>query len=109
MTYVVDIDGTICEKVSGNDYTQAQPLHNRIKVVNQLYDDGCKIIYFTARGMGRQNNNAEKAIAQFYDLTEKQLASWGAKYHKLILGKPAGDFYIDDKGISAHVYFESGS
>ena len=109
MTYVVDIDGTICEKSPGNDYTKSVPLHNRIKVINQLYDDGHNIIYLTARGMGRHNNDAEKAIAQFYEVTEKQLASWGAKYHTLMLGKPAGDFYIDDKGINAHVYFESGS
>jgi len=106
MTYVVDIDGTICEKAPQNDYTEALPFLDRIKTVNQLYDDGHIIIYFTARGMGRHNNNAKKAIAQFYDMTEKQLVSWGAKYHTLMLGKPAGDFYIDDKGISAHVYFE---
>jgi hypothetical protein len=109
MTYVIDIDGTICEKSPGNDYTKAVPLHSRIKVVNQLYDDGCNIVYLTARGMGRHDNDAEKAITQFYDMTAKQLDSWGAKYHTLMLGKPAGDFYIDDKGINAHVYFESCS
>ena len=106
MTYVVDIDGTICEISPGNDYSLAVPYPKRIKILNQLYDDGCTIIYFTARGMGRHNNDAKKAIDQFYDLTEKQLADWGVKYHTLMLGKPAGDFYIDDKGISAHVYFE---
>jgi len=106
MTYVVDIDGTICEKSPDNDYTEAVPLPERIKIVNELYDNGHTIVYFTARGMGRHKNNAEKAIAQFYDMTEKQLVSWGAKYHTLMLGKPAGDIYIDDKGISAHVYFK---
>jgi len=106
MTYVIDIDGTICEKAPKNDYTQAVPFPDRIKVVNQLYDDGHTIVYFTARGMGRHNNNATKAIEQFYDFTKDQLSSWGAKHHTLLLGKPAGDIYIDDKGISAHVYFE---
>ena len=31
------------------------------------------------------------------DLTTKQLSDWNAKYHKLILGKPYADYYIDDK------------
>jgi hydroxymethylpyrimidine pyrophosphatase-like HAD family hydrolase len=106
MTYVVDIDGTICEKAPENDYTKALPFLDRIEAINQLHDNGHTIIYFTARGMGRHNNDASKAIEQFYDLTKDQLSSWGAKYHTLMLGKPAGDFYIDDKGISAHVYFE---
>ena len=106
MTYVFDIDGTICSKVSDGDYNKAEAFDKRIKTINILHDEGHTIIYFTARGMGRHNNDASKAIKQFYDLTKNQLDSWGAKYHTLLLGKPAGDLYIDDKGISAHVYFE---
>ena len=26
-----------------------------------------------------------------------QLKKWGVKYHELIMGKPYGDFFIDDK------------
>ena len=39
-------------------------------------------------------------------MTESQLNSWGCKYHELIMGKPSGDVYIDDKGISDHGYFK---
>ena len=52
-TYVVDIDGTICDWEPGRDYTLSQPLTERIKVINKLYDEGNIIKYFTARGMGR--------------------------------------------------------
>ena len=31
------------------------------------------------------------------EMTKKQLDSWGLKYHELHFGKPAADFYIDDK------------
>jgi uncharacterized HAD superfamily protein len=106
MTYVFDIDGTICSKVSDGDYTKAEPFKARIAKVNTLHEEGHTIVYLTARGMGRHMNNASKANEQFYNLTKKQLDSWGAKHHVLLLGKPAGDFYIDDKGISANVYFE---
>ena len=98
MVYVFDIDGTICGKPTDGDYDKCEPFVNRIEAINALYDEGHSITYLTARGMGRHKNNAEKAIAQFYDLTKKQLESWGAKHHQLLLGKPAADLYIDDKG-----------
>ena len=104
-TYVVDIDGTICDWEAGRDYTLAQPYPERIKDINDLYDKGNTIVYFTARGMGRYGGKVEKAIETFYAITESQLDRWGCKYHQLILGKPSADYYIDDKGIEANEFF----
>jgi histidinol phosphatase-like enzyme len=104
MTYVFDIDGTICTKTDG-DYEKAKPIENRIKKVNFLYDQGHKIILLTARGMGRSGNSASFANEAFYELTRQQLIRWGVKFHDLFLGKPAGDFYIDDKGINDENFF----
>ena len=109
MTYVFDIDGTICGKLcelDGDDYLNAEPLQNRIKKANQLYQDGHTIIYQTARGMGRHNNNPILAIQDFYDLTKRQLEGWGVKYHYLLLGKPSGDVYVDDKGVNDNDFFK---
>ena len=105
-TYVFDIDGTICT-LSNGKYEDAKPLKERIAHVNNLYDEGNTVIFQTARGMGRFKNNKEKAEKLFYELTVKQLNSWGVKYHELFLGKPAGDFYIDDKGVNDKDYFNS--
>ena len=107
-TYVFDIDGTICT-VKNGDYESALPMNERIKKINKLYEEGNTILFNTARGMGRYSNAADKAYAAFYDLTVKQLKDWGVKYHKLFLGKPAGDLYVDDKGQSDIEYFESNS
>jgi histidinol phosphatase-like enzyme len=104
MTYVFDIDGTICIS-SNSEYEKATPLPSRIKKVNDLYDQGHSIILQTARGMGRSNNSAEYAHKEFYEFTKNQLDSWGVKYHSLFLGKPAGDVYIDDKGIRDEDFF----
>lgn len=104
-TYIIDIDGTICTSVTNGDYSSAIPLHDRIEKINKLYDEGNCIVYLTARGMGRYNNNADLAKSRFYDLTELQLRLWDCKYHKLFLGKPSGDFYIDDKGINSDEFF----
>ena len=79
--YLIDIDGTICSKLcelDGADYLNAEPLQDRIKKANELYQEGHTIIYQTARGMGRHNNNPILAIQDFYDLTKKQLEGWGS-------------------------------
>ena len=50
--YCFDIDGTICTNTWG-EYEDAEPFFDRIKIINELYEKGNHIIYFTARGMGR--------------------------------------------------------
>ena len=105
MTYVFDIDGTLCTNTDG-DYLKAQPLYDRIELVNILAKNN-KIVLHTARGMGRHENNAQKAIEEFYELTKQQLADWGVKYDQLFLGKPAGDYYIDDKGVRDEEFFNN--
>tara|TARA_Y100000034_G_C6878857_1_gene402370 strand:- start:344 stop:688 length:345 start_codon:yes stop_codon:yes gene_type:complete len=107
MTYVFDIDGTICAKAQDFDYDACEPMRERIGIINQLYDQGNTIIFHTARGMGRFENNASQAINAFYEMTIEQLESWGVKYHDLFLGKPAGDVYIDDKGASDIDFFNA--
>jgi hypothetical protein len=105
MIYVFDIDGTICTSALDLDYDNSQPLTERIEKVNQLYDDGHTIIFQTARGMGRSGNSVAYANTAFFKMTEEQLESWGVKYHRLFLGKPAGDIYVDDKGMKDEDFF----
>ncbi len=106
MNYVFDIDGTICTDSKGN-YHEAKPIWERIEVVNSLFESGHVITFYTARGMGSSDNNSEKAIEKWQNLTIRQLEEWKVKYHKLFLGKPAGDIYIDDKGIGAADFFNA--
>ena len=63
MTYVFDIDGTICSITDG-DYNKAEPILERIEKINQLYDAGHTIHFQTARGMGRSNNSQALAKSQ---------------------------------------------
>jgi hypothetical protein len=103
-TYIFDIDGTICTNTYGN-YIKAEPIIERIKIINNIYDSGNIIIFLTARGMGSSNNNYFAAYSKWYDFTEKQLKSWNIKFHYLYFGKPQGDFYIDDKAITDKNFF----
>ena len=103
-TYVIDIDGTICISQPSH-YENATPIYERISQINSLYENGNFIIYFTARGMGSTDNNVVAAERRWLSLTKIQLDAWGAKYHQLFFGKPAGDHYIDDKAISDQDFF----
>ena len=102
MTYVFDIDGTIC--THNGDYQQAKPILKRIARINKLYDQGHIIHFLTARGMGRSKNESPLLFEQ---LTQEQLQKWGVNYHELFMGKPAGDLYIDDKGITDEDFFSN--
>jgi carbamoyl-phosphate synthase large subunit len=97
-TYCFDFDGTLCTNTEG-DYENAKPLYERIKRVNELFLQGHKIIIFTARGTVTK--------IDWRKLTEQQASSWGIKYHELLLGKPAANFYIDDKGINDLTFFNT--
>lgn len=90
MDYCFDIDGTICSNTNG-EYQKAIPRQFMIDKVNQLYDSGHGISFFTARG--------STSGIDWNEFTEAQLKGWGVKFHKLILGKPHADIYIDDKSI----------
>ena len=84
----MDIDGTICSVAK--PYSDANPIHEYIKKINDLYDDGHTIIYYTARGAVTK--------VDYTELTKTQLDSWGCKYNQLIMNqKPNYDLYICDK------------
>lgn len=104
MKLVFDLDGTLCTNTDGN-YELSEPIKFRIEQVNKLFENGHEITIYTARGMNTFNNNALKAYEKYYSLTQFQLNKWNVKYHNLFLGKPAGDIYIDDKGVKDEDYF----
>ena len=93
-----DIDNTICT-TNRNNYLDAKPKYAVIKKINELYENGYYIKLFTARFMGRNQENVKKAKKQGYTLTMIQLKKWNLKFHKLIMGKPSYDLLIDDKSI----------
>ena len=99
MIIYIDIDETICKSPEDRDYSKAVPIPNRISKINDLYDAGNTIVYWTARG--------SLSGIDWRDVTEKQFEEWGVKHHELRLDKPAYDLFIDDKNINADTYFLS--
>ena len=104
-----DIDGVICKNVN-NEYQNSKPILKTIKLINKLYNNNYYIKVFTARFMGRNNDDCKKAKKQGLKLTKGQLKVWKVKYHQLIMCKPSYDLFIDDKSLGFredwHKYLE---
>ena len=93
MVVYVDIDETICISPENRDYSLATPIQENIKKINELYQQGHTIVYWTARGTGSGKD--------WRTVTEAQFEKWGVKYHDLQFGKPIYDIFIDDKNMNA--------
>jgi hypothetical protein len=102
MLFVFDLDNTLCKtvrKADGNwDYENAEPIIDRIEMVNRLFNQGAIIYVETARG--------SVSKVDWYQKTSKQISAWGLKFHKLRAGtKFPGDFFVDDKAINSEFFF----
>ena len=106
-TIFVDIDETICTHPDSDEnsikgarnYANAIPSLENISKINELYDNGNTIVYWTARG--------SRTKIDWYDLTKKQLLEWGAKHHKLKCDKPFYDLFIEDRSLRIEELMES--
>ena len=99
MKYIIDIDDTICKEEG--PVIHRSPYPDRIKKINELYDDGHIIIFYTARG-----NKSGRGEAYYRPITEAQLDAWGVKYHKLYFKPFDGDIFIDDRSIHPNEFFK---
>ena len=99
MIIYIDIDDTICKlPKDSHDYSEAVPIYDRIAKMNDLYNQGHTIIYWTARGT--------KSGMDWRSITVKQFNKWLVKYNQIIFGKPVYDLFIDDKNINSDEYFK---
>jgi hydroxymethylpyrimidine pyrophosphatase-like HAD family hydrolase len=87
MTYVVDIDDTLLfsRLEADGSYTLLSKNVKLIDVLNDLKKKDNNIILYTGRHWNHLN------------VTIEQLKDAGVNYDTLVMGKPVGDYYIDDK------------
>lgn len=83
-TYVIDFDGTIRLKDKDEDIPNI-PLIDKI---NELFNAGNTILINSS------------AAWQRYAIITKWLEDHEVQHHDLILGRPWGDYYVDDKMMS---------
>ena len=87
MQIIIDLDGTICTEEKMFSRSLAKPIAKSIESVNLLYNAGHTIIIYSAR------NWIE------YEMTINWLTIHNVSFHQLVMGKPQGDVWIDDRAI----------
>ena len=104
-TIVIDIDDTICfpnhgAKCSNEKYAEALPNLEVIIKVRELYAEGYKIIFHTARRMVTHNGDLDAILADVGQITHHWLIRHDVPYDEIIFGKPYGIWCVDDKAMS---------
>ena len=98
--FLIDIDGTICDDIKNEDshlYSSAKPIEGSREIINNWFDEGHHITFFTAR------ESKDRAV------TEEWLKNNGFNYHGLVTDKPRikdGEEYcwIDNRPIRGITY-----
>lgn len=88
MQIIIDLDGTICTEEKTFSRALAKPMKNAKENINKLNSEGHTIIIYSARSWNE------------FELTVDWLKKNKIKYHQLVLGKPIGDVWIDDRAIA---------
>ncbi len=87
MQIIIDLDGTICTEEKTYSRSMAQPKAGAANAINALYKEGHTIIIYSARTWME------------FEMTSHWLKKHKIKYHQLVLGKPVGDVWIDDRAL----------
>lgn len=87
MRLIIDLDGTICSEEKQFSRALAKPLPGSASFIQKLKQQGHTVIIYSARTWAE------------YEMTVEWLNLNSIPFDQLILGKPIGDFWIDDRAI----------
>ena len=101
MRIVLDLDGVICELKKPNEtYLEVKPNHDFILKMREWKKEGHYLIIHTGRHMKTCDGNVEEVIKKIGPATSEWLKKWDVPFDEIHYGKPYGDVYIDDLGIT---------
>jgi capsule biosynthesis phosphatase len=103
LTFVFDIDGTICPiKEKTQEYIDLIPFKSIVDKIREYKEGGARIVLFTARNMKSYNGNIGMINANTAKVMLEWLDKWEIPYDEIIYGKPwpgPRGFYVDDRSI----------
>ncbi len=87
MRLIIDLDGTICTEEKTFSRNLAKLNKDAKESIEKLKSEGHTIIIYTARSWNE------------YEMTIDWLKKNKIPFDQLIMGKPTGDYWIDDRAI----------
>ena len=87
MKLIIDLDGTICSEEKQFSRAMAVPIEGAIDALKLIKTQGHTIIIYSARAWAE------------YEMTVDWLGRYGVCYDQLVLGKPHGDYWVDDRAL----------
>ena len=101
MRIVFDLDGVICELKKPNEgYLEVKPNLDVISKMREWKKEGHYLIIHTGRHMRTCDGNVAEVIKKIGPVTSEWLKKWDIPFDEIHYGKPYGDIYIDDLGIT---------
>lgn len=101
MTFVMDIDGTICPiKRKDQEYLDLVPYPEIVEKMRMYKEGGARIVLYTSRNMNSYQGNLGLINANTAKVLLKWLEKWEIPYDEIIYGKPWSGkrgFYVDDR------------
>lgn len=106
MKAVFDLDDTISIH-KNRDYANAVPIIPVVEKIRQMKKDGWEIIIYTARGQVSCKGDLSLIEKNNRPTVEEWLLKNRVPYDALLFGKPLGDLYVDDKGMSLREFLDN--
>ena len=101
MRIVLDLDGVICSLKKPNEtYLEVQPNEDVISKMREWKKEGHYLIIHTGRHMRTCDGDIAEVIKKIGPVTSEWLKKWDVPFDEIHYGKPYGDVYIDDLGIT---------
>lgn len=103
MTFIFDVDGTICPiKEKNQTYEELVPYPAIVQKIREYHSQGAKIVLFSSRNMNSYNGNIGLINAHTAKTLFAWLDKWDIPYDEIIFGKPwpgHHGFYVDDRTV----------
>ena len=97
-TYCFDIDGVVFQISEG--YEEYVVIQETFNFINKVKAEGSKVVLYTARKMKTHQGCLGRINKDIVEETLYQLRVNDIFYDEIYFGKPAADYYIDDKAIN---------
>lgn len=103
LTFVMDIDGTICPiKSKDEQYSDLVPYPEMVRKMKEYHLAGAKIVLYTSRNMNSYHGNIGEINVHTAPILLEWLEKWEIPYDEIVFGKvwPGHNgYYIDDRTI----------